>query len=1036
MSRTVVSRDNLGNEMEYVYDANSNNVKTIIREVNGLTGAIEIAHTESDYDFLDRRLRFRDTRYDYVTFNFDTETETKYDGWSRVTTSIDAADVQVSMTYDLLSRSVRSTRKPSTDPATWAITETLYDDDSRVTIRRIANDPQTLTSWQETSYDFDERSRAFATRRADGDIWKMDFDANSNVISTEDPLGTRIINAYDERNLIVTRHIERGLGIMGVTDEDYAFDGLGRLVAQSNHEGQKFISSTQWQYNTLSLPESQTQTIAGYFGDIVDVQTLDPNTGLTTLYNSFTTRHEYDETGFVMAQTDWDGRRIRHTRDDLNRLASSYDESNDYLIAEYVYSGPGRLIQATNADGSITTYEYESAGCGCGGFTNFIERVASVDANGRSLFGTDRRYDILGNVTAERHDQDGGIGNVFRYDDIYRLEASYSGVNLNGANLDTFASQSSTPTVFSSKTAYSLDPKGNRTGAEGTKVTNQFGTTIKSTNYAVSSDNMNLYGSVDGETFDFDAIEQMTRDPQTGNYMAYDYKGQLVAESKLPPSGPNGTIDMPDRVHMYDNQGKVFNTEALGDIGNGLESLGQTIMVSGIPCAGCGCSGGGGDDKTSEFALDPDNNCVCELVQYDYGIVPGAGGGGGTHPLTAAMPNSAANCGRNGIKEERITVTVECSEIWAEYVRVWHHDQLGSLLGTTDEDGNITNVYDYTPYGEVMHKPISRDMPDENPSHTDLGAYVRVTGLSQILTWANDIGDTATFVDHANGQGTISAPIAGIDAVSGALDIIDPVNQLQNFLNAAGTVDFRVEEFNIGYLEGVWESVSYNSGTMKTTLIDNHARFQDVDINGNSCKPDITNALEVSITVVDQITVTVNGDITAIAQAGDRYRVNTDAPALAGRWSSASYDSGSDTTTLTADPYSDIPPNVEGNKILPWTTSPTSMDVISSNGNQVTVNGDATAVGGGNRPFKLFLPPALNGIDSAGLPLCDELDQYPGGPRYLFAGYRYMPPLSSATTGLGNSGSGSHHAWNREYNPGIGRWTTTDPAASPLENLM
>ena len=92
-------------------------------------------------------------------------------------------------TYDLLSRSDRTSVKPTATESTWTVTELIFDDDSRTTTRRVCNNPGTYTDWQETQYVYDERNRRITLRRADGDIWNYQYDANSNVLGWDDPLG-------------------------------------------------------------------------------------------------------------------------------------------------------------------------------------------------------------------------------------------------------------------------------------------------------------------------------------------------------------------------------------------------------------------------------------------------------------------------------------------------------------------------------------------------------------------------------------------------------------------------------------------------------------------------------------------------------------------------------------------------------------------------------------------------------------------------------------------------------------------------------
>ncbi len=167
----------MGNEVEPVYNAHGVALRTNYREVNQLTSAIEISHTEVDISHQDTVLRGKDRRW---SSSFDTSSLVKYDGWGRVTLRTDPASTTVAYTYDLLSRTTDTLEEAGTDDI---YTRMEYDAQSRVTKRAIKRNP-TDSNWQETTYAFDERSRLITHRRPDagttGDTWTYRYDANGN----------------------------------------------------------------------------------------------------------------------------------------------------------------------------------------------------------------------------------------------------------------------------------------------------------------------------------------------------------------------------------------------------------------------------------------------------------------------------------------------------------------------------------------------------------------------------------------------------------------------------------------------------------------------------------------------------------------------------------------------------------------------------------------------------------------------------------------------------------------------------------------
>jgi hypothetical protein len=189
--------------------------------------------------------------------------------------------------------------------------------------------------------------------------------------------------------------------------------------------------------------------------------------------------------------------------------------------ATFYYAGRNRLIRRDMFNGTKTFIEYEDSGCGCGGFTGLIESVRHEGPLGQVLFQEERRYDVNGNVTAQRWNHLGEVGNVYRYDATYRMTDEYEGVNLQGGALDTFANPANTPTAFNR--LYTFDTRGNRVAVTQTDA---FSNQVTNVAYSPDADT-NVYVTIDLMTYQYDDVEQMTYDPTRGIYMAYDYLGRL-----------------------------------------------------------------------------------------------------------------------------------------------------------------------------------------------------------------------------------------------------------------------------------------------------------------------------------------------------------------------------------------------------------------------------------------------------------------------------------------------------------------------------
>ena len=139
-------------------------------------------------------------------------------------------------------------------------------------------------------------------------------------------------------------------------------------------------------------------------------------------------------------------------------------------------------------------------------------------------------------------------------------------------------------------------------------------------------------GGIASGVFEYDAIEQMTRDRTRELYMAYDYKGQLVMQDS------NSNLATPERHFTYDCQGKRCTENSFYDLA-GVQTRFETVVLINGCCAGGGCCGDTlGDVKLEESHY---NSAGAETgrVQYVTGLgAIGSGSSSVVHPMTAATP--------------------------------------------------------------------------------------------------------------------------------------------------------------------------------------------------------------------------------------------------------------------------------------------------------------------------------------------------------------------------------------------------------------
>ena len=691
-----------------------------------------------------------------------------------------------------------------------------------------------------------------------------------------------------------------------------------------------------------------------------------------------------------------------------------------------------------------------------------IERIQHKNLNNNEvIFGVDRRYDKLGNVTVERRDHEAGKGSVFRYDNAYRLTSSYFSVDLTGTGLTTYADPSATPTTFGFKRSFNLDTRGNRTGSSGVSEVTDGGATLHNTNYVVTDpangngSNMNLYGSVDGLSYTYDATEQMTYDPSTGLNYEYDYKGQIVRKY-----GTGGTF----ATYKYDCQGRlVVQTDDQIFAAQAEDRAAETVTINDIP-AGCSCSGGGGDSKLGEEnftndPFDPNPTLYHPIVSRAFYCpvlgAHGSGSSGAVHPLTAASPSSAPGQGSTFPGFQSLI----CYE--GLHDRFLLEDQLGSIIGELDEQCRRKHEYVYLDYGQPISRPIVFDSAGYSPAVSGPNSFgettISVSGLPGI-----DLEGMEVRV--SDGTGNYASATIMIRSGS-SLVVWDTASPTVASL-ISSTRSFVIHSCATSWLDGTWEAV--DTGTSKLTENDRDLTTINGqgDLTGYKLIANSGNGTVFTVTGHDPADpahkIFVTPSISGIVAAGDHYHLQKwepvgGPPVIATQSGYFTAISGGANTTFTVfasaagGAISNFRPWQVGYYLQPNTKKPSYHKILSVTGNTVTVEGNCAALAsiGPANHFRVVAPPCVNGYEGGRVydPVCEE-------SRYLWAGYRYEWPIvghrllntqqpdynqpgpdGSASTWDGNA-LGQYHCWNREYDVLMGRWTTPDPAADPWWGLL
>lgn len=269
--RPVERIDHLGNRRLTSYDQNSNAIETTSVERSPEENVPEERFTTLYvYDQLDRVVRATDnlgqtTRFSYdsrdnLTARADPEGDLTADPLGLFGGEINEAGNTKAWFYDGLDRRVRQISDLRTggrggapldltnpeNPDGQVAMSYRFDGNSRLVARIDDNG-------NETVFGYDALNRRTLKRNADLEEWLYTYDRDDNPTAIVDPNGSMVTSTFDALHRLVRRDVERAPGIVGTTEETYAYDGLSRwTLASDNNGAPDTVHSVERVYDSLS----------------------------------------------------------------------------------------------------------------------------------------------------------------------------------------------------------------------------------------------------------------------------------------------------------------------------------------------------------------------------------------------------------------------------------------------------------------------------------------------------------------------------------------------------------------------------------------------------------------------------------------------------------------------------------------------------------------------------------------------------------------------------------------------------------------
>lgn len=777
----------------YTYDEAGNLIKIIDSDGNITTteynsmGKVAVATDEKG----------RQTSYDYddlgnlvkITYADGTSESFTYDREGNNLTATDRLGRIVTMKYDKVGNLLTKTYPNG------AVVSYAYDANYNLV-------SETSTSGGTTKYEYDKIGRntaiidALGNRTefaynshsqlesmtdAKGNVHTYTYDDNGNRIKTTYPDGSSVSSEYDARGRVTNQTDQHGYTTA------YTYDGGDRLTSVTDALGNVTSYTYDEVGNLIMVTDAKGNSTYYTYDDMGRVIKMTNALGKTA-------EATYDISGNVLTSTDFAGKLTSYTYDEFDRLASKTTEDGtitySYTVdgklssvkdstgtTKYTYDSMDGLKKVVYPNGEYVEYTYDDS-CRLTsvktayGTTKYewdkLDRlIRVVDRNG---YATVYEYDENGNRSAVRYAN--GIVISYKYDEVNRL-ISEKALDKQGGLVAQYE--------------YTLGAAGERTKVKELDRTVEY---TYDALYRLTGEKITAADKTVTEyTYAYDKVSNRILKTENGAKTTYTYNAlnQLVKEN--------------DTVYKYDDAGNLVSTTSSG------KSAAYTYNA---------------ENKLIRATVNEAGKTVVEEYTYDYA-------GNRTSKTTgtetikylndnSVLTNVLAELDANGNELCYYTIGADLiSQERSGKTSLYLYDGHGSVRGLVDENGKVTDTYNYDAFGNLLDK-----------TGTTVNNYLycgeqfdSATGLYYLRArYMNPA--TGTFITQDTYSGTIFDPVSlhkYLYANANPVMNVDPSgysaeNDLDFYQQAWITIDQAIE-YEHKLLGSMSNEVSYDYNVMQ-----------------------------------------------------------------------------------------------------------------------------------------------------------------------------------------------------------------------------